>query len=81
MGARNEAGDVEEFDGDGASPRLAGAMVGLASFLERWRFGGGRRGVGWEGGTAAGAGDVEVTNGAVGVYGGEGEVACGRRWC
>jgi hypothetical protein len=31
MGAGHEAGDIEEFDGDGASAGDAGAVVGFAA--------------------------------------------------
>jgi len=74
--AGDEAGDVEEFYGDGARALLAGAVVGFTSALQWWGFGGGGGGVAGEGGSRAGAWDVEVAYRAVGVDGSEGEVAC-----
>lgn len=38
MCARDEACNVEEFDGDGAGALLAGAVVGFAPLLQRRRF-------------------------------------------
>lgn len=74
MRAGHETGDIEQLNRDGADPFLTGAVVGLASLLQRRDAVLGL--VVGEGCSRAGAWDVEVADRAVRIYGREGKVAC-----
>lgn len=76
VGTRDQSGDVEEFDGDATGTVLTSAVVGFAATLKGWSGVGLRGLVAREGGAGAGAGEVEVAYGVVGLDGGEGKVAC-----